>query len=417
MDVSIGRRWAMLLISFSALIGVFIPYVGQSTQLASIIEDLGISHTQAGLFGSVTALLGGIVLPFAGVLVEKWGAKKIIIIGLIISIISQIMFAYMPTYSLMVLAKAIGGIGVGLLFVGPYTLAVQWFEDIGNNGLALGVMFSSDGVGTAFAVYLYAYVFLIMDWRNGMAVGGLFLFLILLITIFLLKEPSNFQRDNKESYSSGSSDKVGFNDYIKVLTTKNALVAVSFFVAEWGIYAVVGNWAPTIFIEGAGWSESLAGFMTSLYALIGIIPAIIFGFISDKLGKRKPFFVIAALWMTLSVTLTAIALANEAFIATAIFMMFIGVGVYTGMPIILALATETVGSRRIGLLNGIVLGTGFLVGGFVYPAVIGYVKDITGAYNKGFIGIAIATFILAFLVSLFAEDVKTSDKPEEEISS
>src|SRR5699024_7347401 len=148
MNVSMGKRWGMLLISFSALIGVFIPYVGQSTQLSSIIEDLGISHTQAGLFGSVTALLGGIVLPFAGGLVEKWGAKKIIIIGLIISIISQFMFAYTPTYPLMVLAKAIGGIGVGLLFVGPYTLAVQWFEDIGNNGLALGVMFSSDGIGT-----------------------------------------------------------------------------------------------------------------------------------------------------------------------------------------------------------------------------------------------------------------------------
>src|SRR5699024_1249585 len=149
------------------------------------------------------------------------------------SIISQFMFAYTPTYPLMVLAKAIGGIGVGLLFVGPYTLAVQWFEDIGNNGLALGVMFSSDGIGTAIAVYLYAYVFLVMDWRDGMAVGGGFLLVILLIIFFLLKEPPKLQEEKDDYDSSDSDNKIGFTDYIKVLTTKNALIAVSFFVAEW----------------------------------------------------------------------------------------------------------------------------------------------------------------------------------------
>src|SRR5699024_3732281 len=134
-------------------------------------------------------------------------------------IISQFMFAYTPTYPLMVLAKAIGGIGVGLLFVGPYTLAVQWFEDIGNNGLALGVMFSSDGIGTAFAVYLYAYVFLVMDWRDGMAVGGGFLLVILLIIFFLLKEPPKLQEEKDDYDSSDSDNKIGFTDYIKVLTT------------------------------------------------------------------------------------------------------------------------------------------------------------------------------------------------------
>lgn len=407
-QVSMGRRWTMLFIAYLALISCFIPYVGYSTQVTAIMEDVGINYTQAGLLASVTALIGGVILPFVGGIVDRWGAKNIIIVGLIISAISQLIFAYMPDFSSLMLSRALAGLGVGLLFVGPYTMAIKWFEEVGNNGVALGVMFTSDGIGTAFALYLFAIILAAMGWRGGSAFGGVFLIIVLILTIFVLKEPPSFMKEKNNT----NRVKLTVADHISVLKNRNVIVAIAFFVGEWGLYAVMAYWVPTILIEDAGWSESLAGFLTSLYVLVGIIPAIIFGFMSDRLGKRKIFIVIAGLWMTINVTLLAIAIANGAYGLAAFIMPLIGIGVYTGMPVALAQAAESVDSNRIGVVNGIVLGIGFLVGGFAYPSLMGYIKDTTGAYTTGFIGLIIATFALNFLVSLIGKDVNKKNDSE-----
>ncbi len=412
-ETTIKTRWMMLFIAYLALISCFIPYVGYSTQVSAIMEDIGINYTQAGLLASVTALVGGIILPFVGGIVDRWGAKNIIILGLIIAAISQVIFAYMPDYSSLVFSRALAGLGVGLLFVGPYTMAVKWFEDVGNNGVALGVMFTSDGIGTAFSLYLFALILAAMGWRGGSAFGGIFLVIVLILTIFFLKEPPSFEKDKAKA----QQDRINFSEYVKVLKNRNVIVAMAFFVGEWGLYAVMAYWVPTLLIEDAGWSESLAGLLTSLYVLIGVVPAIIFGLISDKMGKRKIFIVIAGLWMTINVALLTIAIYNGAYGLAAFIMPLIGIGVYSGMPVALALASESVESNRIGVVNGIVLGVGFLIGGFAYPSIMGYIKDVTGAYTTGFVGLIVATFILTFLLAFLGKDVeKNADESSEEIA-
>ncbi|MGM8211511.1 MFS transporter [Virgibacillus sp. W0430] len=409
-EASYKTRWTMLLIAYLGLISCFIPYVGYSTQVAAIMEDVGINYTQAGLLASVTALVGGIILPFTGGIVEKWGAKKIIIIGLIISAVSQVIFAYMPDYSSLVFSRALAGLGVGLLFVGPYTMAIKWFEDVGNNGVALGVMFTSDGIGTAFALYLFAIILSVMGWRTGSALGGIFLVIVLLLTIFILKEPPSFEKQKVNR----SDTKLSFKEYVGVLKNRNVIVAIAFFVGEWGLYAVMAYWVPTLLIEDAGWSESLAGFLTSLYVLIGVVPSIIFGLISDRMGKRKIFVVIAGLWMTINVGLLTLAIYNGAYGLAAFIMPLIGIGVYTGMPVALALASESVDSKLVGIVNGFVLGIGFLVGGFTYPSIMGYIKDTTGAYTTGFVGLIIATLILTFLLALIGKDTNKTEVQQDE---
>ncbi len=404
------RQWTMLALSFLALITCFIPYIGYSTKLIEIMEETGINYTQAGMLASVTALIGGVILPFVGVLVEKWGAKTIIILGLITSAIGQLLFAYMPDYSWLVFSRALTGLGVGLLFVGPYTMAIKWFEKDRKVGIAMGVMFTSDGIGTAFALYLYAIILTLAGWRHGSALGGLFIIAVLIITMFILKEPPHVEERKREL----AKERLSIGDYLNVIKNRNVIVATAFFVGEWGLYAVVAYWIPTILIEDAGWSESLAGFLTALYVLIGAIPSVIFGLMSDRMGKRKIFIIVAGLWMTFTVAALAVALYNHSYFLAAIIMPLIGLGVYTGMPVALALASESVASNRVGIVNGFVLGTGFLVGGFVYPTLMGYIKDLTGEYTIGFVGAIAATFLLCFITALIGKDVKPYEQQGED---
>jgi len=405
-NTKVKGQWTMLFLSYLALVGCFIPYIGYSTQITQIMEDTSISYAATGLLASATALVGGLTLPFVGVLVDKWGAKNIIVLGLLISGAGQIFFSVMPDYFWLVFSRALIGLGVGLLFVGPYTMATRWFEKSNGVGISLGVMFTSDGIGTISSLYLFSFILAAFGWRIGSAISGIFLLVLLVIAFFFLKEPPHIEEKNRDSESI--KEKFALKDYFKVIGNRNVIVATAFFVGQWGLYSVIAYWVPTILIEGAGWSEGLAGFLTSLYVLVGVVPSIIFGLISDKMGKRKPFIMLAGLWMTLTLTILTIALANNRFDLVAWMMPLVGIGVYTGMPVALASALESVGTKFVATANGFILGTGFLVGGFLYPTIMGYIKDLTGTYTIGFIGIITATFILNFIVASIGRDSKDS---------
>lgn len=394
-------KWVMLGISYLVLIACFIPYIGWSPSLIEISDEFGLSATQAGLLGSITALVGGLILPFAGVIGDRWGIKKIILVGLAASIIAQLLFAWAPGYGLLLLARAISGLGVGILFVGPYTMAVNWFERERKNGIALGIMFTSDGIGSAFALYLFALVLVAYGWRTGSVIGGVFLVLVFLLALFVLRDSDPVPEAEKvpEEESSGRST-------ISWLFSRNVLVASAFFIGEWGIFAVVAVWMPTILIEGAGWSASLAGLFSSLYVLIGMVTSIAFGLVSDKMGRRKGLIVVAGFAMTLFMAALTASIAMENYVLVALCLPLVGLGVYTGMPLALALAAESLPTKMAGTVNGFVLGIGFIVGGFVYPFVMGMVKDATGSYVNGFVAMVVATAVLNFIVAIFAKDVR-----------
>ena len=398
-------KWVMLALSYLVLIACFIPYIGWSVSLLDISEEFALSATQAGLLGSITALVGGLVLPFAGAIGDRWGIKRIIIIGIIASIAGQLLFAWAPDYTLLMCGRALSGLGVGLLFVGPYTMAVNWFERERKSGIALGVMFTSDGIGTAFALYVFAIVLVMFGWRTGSVIGAGLLVVILVVAMLFLRDAPKDPSEPSAAASAGT-DAESARSVLSALLSRNVLVAAAFFVGEWGIFAVVAVWMPTILIEGAGWDAALAGLFSSLYVLVGMIPSIVFGLVSDRLGRRKALIVAAGLAMTIFMAALTASLASGNYVLVAVCLPLVGLGVYTGMPLALALAAESVPTKMIGTVSGFVLGIGFIVGGFVYPYFIGVVKDATGDYTLGFVVMTIATLVLNLGGALFAKDVR-----------
>lgn len=394
----------MLATSYLVLIACFIPYIGWTPNLLEISQELSLNFTEAGLLGSITALVGGVILPFAGFIGDRWGVKKIIIVGLIAAIAGQFMFAWAPDYLSLMLSRSLSGVGVGLLFVGPYTMAVNWFERERKSGVALGTMFTSDGVGTAFALYGFSIVTVALGWRSGSIVGGLVLLVVLIIAAVVLRDAP----DDADNEVGAATAAPGKSTIWGAVTRRNVLTAAAFFVGEWGIFAVVASWMPTILIENAGWSTSSAGLFSSLYVVVGMITSISFGLISDRLGRRRNLIVLAGASMTVFMAALTTAIAADNYVLVAVCLPLVGLSVYMGMPLALALAAESVPPTRAGTVNGFVLGIGFIVGGFVYPFFIGYVRDSTGDYVLGFIAMTVATLVLTFLCQLCSKDVRRS---------
>ena len=242
--VSDQGKWIALFLCFVATVAIFIPYVGYSTQIVTMMADLNMTYTMVGTLASASAVAGGVVLPFAGMLVDRWGAKKITVLGLFISAIGQVAFAYVPTYDAMLLSRIFLGAGIPLLFIGPYTLALRWFEQSGKTGVAMGAMLATDGIGTLLALYAYSHVLNAYGWRDGSALGAIVLVATMLVAIVFLKEPKHFSEPDSQPKMQSV-----LRDFLTALTHRNVLVASVFLVGVWGSFAVVIFWVPTILLE------------------------------------------------------------------------------------------------------------------------------------------------------------------------
>ena len=80
--------------------------------------DLRISDVQAGLLPTALFFTAVLTMLATASLADRIGAKRMNVFGVLFSLASNLLFAAGPTYETLLLAKAVGGIGSGMAFVG-----------------------------------------------------------------------------------------------------------------------------------------------------------------------------------------------------------------------------------------------------------------------------------------------------------
>lgn len=397
------RAWLALTLCFIASVVIFIPYVGYSTQIVPIMAELHLDYTQMGTLASVTALAGGIVVYFAGILFGKWGARNVCVAGLLISAAGQFLFSLPHSYDAMLLVRIAQGLAIPLLFVGPYTIAMMWADVSKRLGVFMGVMLATDGIGTVVASYGFSHVLQGMGWRNGSQAGAAALLLIAGLLFLLLREPVSDHQDTSVAADGGIIALL--QGYRASLREPNVIVAALFLVGVWGTYSVAIYWVPTLLIEEAGWSEPSSGFVGALYPLAGVLSSVSFGLLSDRLGHRKPLMIISGTGMFAAFCAAVWAVSSHSYVILALTLPIAGLFAYGGLPLAYCVAADAVGVKLAGTATGCIMGTGLVFGGVIYPFVLGYIRDVTGLYTLGF-GAAAASLLAFNLIGvLFCRDV------------
>lgn len=397
-----NNRWTNLSVAYLALVGAFLPYVGWSPSLGSISEDLGLNYSQAGGISSITGLVAGAMILIGGVVASRWGCKNVILAGLAAGVIGQAVFAMSSGFGLVVVARVLAGVSVGFLWVATYTMAVNWFRDRQETGRAVGVMLSADGMGAILSLFVFSTVLATFGWRMGLAVQAVCLGAVLIVVLVVSKNApapeSELAAAGEAEVSPGTSDLV--RSMFHCLKNRNVLTALLYWVGGVGLFSVIASWMPAILVEDAGMSESLAGFISALFSIAGSAAALSVPSLAEHWGNKKKVVVVSGIVTTCSLAAMTLFLATENYLVVALLVPVIGLGVYSGESLTLATAVESVDARYSGLVNGIIVGTPWLVSGFAYPYILGAVKDTTGSFVQGFLTLTVATVVLCALSPL-----------------
>ena len=392
------KQWIALV--FCVIAGCYGPMFQycHGTLADYIMGEYGLSYTQWGTINSVYSFACGFGLFIVGAFVEKLGCKKWTVLGMALMILGHAVFFFAPNYTVLLLARVVSGFGNACIYNAAYTLAVHWFQGTNKMGVATGSMTAADGIGTFFALYIFSIIINAMGMVTGNIAVIIIACVILAVLIFTLKDPGEAENENVEITSAADEGK------IEKAWNRNTIAHALIVTGVLGGLGVANYWGPTMLMD-MGVSNSVSGLFSTLYTAVGIFSGLIFGAVSDKMGKRKPSLLFAGIGMVLGYIVMILGSLWSSAILFTIAFMLTGFCAYVAYPIGFALISDTVKASKIGEANGIIQGVSFLIGMFVFQQVVGILKDLTGLYWGGLAFCAVLVFIVNVLaVIIFAKE-------------
>ncbi|MGW1680030.1 MFS transporter [Saccharopolyspora sp. NPDC002376] len=167
------------------------------------------------------------------------------------------------------------------------------------------------------------------------------------------------------------------------------LLAVGYFCLISGLYAV-SFWLPTILQENGLTDTVTIGLYSAVPYAFAIVLMVVLGRRSDRTGERRLHSAVTALLSAVALAVAAFTASNFAVSLGAIVIatacMWASYTVFWAMPSQYLKGTAAAGG--IALINSI-----GLLGGFVSPTLIGFVKDATGSTVIGLLSMVVLLLI------------------------
>ena len=186
--------WYIVATSF--VVQLACPFYLSSTLgvlLKSITTDLGVSRGTFSLMRSLELVAYAAVSPWVGSLLDRYGARGLMVIGAAISVVGFLMLGYARNFWEFTLLR-VGPVSIGHALVCYFVINVtisRWF--VKKRGRAVAIAHLGQGLSKTTISVVAAYLLTAIGWRRmWMLFGGLVVFLILIpAALFMRRSPED----------------------------------------------------------------------------------------------------------------------------------------------------------------------------------------------------------------------------------
>ncbi len=202
--------WVILAAALISATGSGFYFYGFTTFFISISRDLALKRTATSAVFALARVEGALEGPLVGWLIDRFGAKKLIVVGLLMFSAGYIAMHWMNSY-LMFFVLYAGVIAVGYpdrLCACQVCLANKWF--IRHRSKASGMISAAYGVGGAVIVPVLAWLIAQYGWRTAVVIAGaapLIIGVPLLFVIKSLPEDKGLLPDGEEAVEIKEAEK------------------------------------------------------------------------------------------------------------------------------------------------------------------------------------------------------------------
>ena len=340
--------------------------------LEPISSSLQIGRETFALSIGLVNLLWGVLAPFTGALADKYGLKRVAIVGAIFYAGGILILSNSASPQELLLGGIIIGSGLSGLGFTVILGAVGKFAPPEKRGTALGLTTMGGSIGMFLGVPVTGSFIQTLGW-SGALFGLAAISLIMIPLVYGLISNDKVSDQNPQSGDTGEKLTEVLNHALK---SKNFLLLVcGFFICGFHVNFIVAH-LPA-FISDMSLPGNVA---TTSLALIGF--ANIFGVaLAGRLGdKYKKNDVLVALYALRALAFIIYIITPVTILSTLIFTFVLGILWLGTVPLTSGLVATFFGPKYMSMLYGIVFFSHQL-GGFLSSWMGGWVFDLTGDYD------------------------------------
>ncbi|MDR2531641.1 MAG: OFA family MFS transporter [Oscillospiraceae bacterium] len=356
------------------------------------------NHADAVLTFSIlliTLTMGSVI---GGKLAIKYSTRRVVFIGGIIMSAGFILASFVTAqnpYFLWLTYGVMGGTGMGFTYSTTIACAQKWYPH--KKGFVTGIIVASLGFG---GVVLTPLIELLINKFGGAGTGEFKTFMVLGIVFLVVCSAGSIFMKNPPANHIAASVPAGtvikgarnYSPSEMLKTPQFYLVVFSLLLACMGGLMMIG-FAKPIALE-KGFDEKAAAVGVMAISMFNSLGRLLWGIISDKLGRKNTILILLAGNAVLSLLVNA-AEGYFVFILIAFIGFFYG-GLLSNFP---SLTADLFGAKHMSVNYGIVL-LGFGVGAVISSQIAGHFRNLSAIVEDGVtVGYDISLMFPAFVAA------------------
>ena len=388
-----ATRWIQLLLGLICMMAISSPQYVWTLFTKPLGASLGVAPAALQVTFSLLIVLQTFFSPFQGWLVDRFGPRKLIAAGGLLTGLSWMLAAQVSSLGMLYLTYGVlGGLGTGIVYVGVVGQMVGWFPD--RRGFAAGVVAAGYGMGAILTTFPIANSIVSAGYHATLLQYGALFGAIGFVAALGLKPPPTHADTDDDGAMPGTSTGAMLKTPVfwlmfvmmTMMSTSGLMVISQMvnFATEFGVAKL------TV------WGAAAVPLALTIDRFTNGLTRPFFGFVSDRIGRENTMFIAFALE----------AVAMAAWLATrgdpVLFVLLSGV-VFFGWGEIFSLfpstLTDTFGARNATRNYGclyIAQGIGSIFGG----PLAALLHEGTGNWTTVF-AVCIAADLTAALLALF----------------
>jgi MFS family permease len=319
-----------------------------------------------------------------GLLAFRVGAKKLLVIGGLITSAAALTSAASPNFDVLIALRFLAGMGLGFSFPPIVVLLIRNLRT-GSTGLGAALVSTSFSIGGGVGVFGWAVLSLVLGWRESVLIGGALCLSSTLVVIWLLPADAPLTVPTR---MMSALRRVVFN--------KQVLIISIAFLGAGGATALVGSFMVYYLEQHLGLEAQSAGLIGGLTYVLPLLSSPFFGRLYDRGHSEKRILLSGVALLGIGMGTTALDSVPSAIVSV------LAVGLATGIFFTVGFSaardrspTREMESFTVGFVDSF-----SLVGSFASPLYFSVIVLDYGYPSAWLVGSAVAMMLAIPLVFL-----------------
>jgi len=387
-------KWVIAGVCFlMVMVGLGFCSSSKSMYIAAITKALGFSRSAFSVNDSCRFITTAIVNIFFGVMVEKFGTKKLILAGMVSLIISSFLYSCATTLPVFYLGGIFLGIGVAWTTTSMVGVVVnKWFKK--NKGTVMGAVLASNGIGAAIAIHIITPIIYgsPFGYQSAYRLTVMILLAVTFIVLIFYKEKPSEEISREEEENKTSQSGIEYSELIKKPYFYGVILCVFLHM----LMSVGGITTPHF--TDIGLSPSFVASTFSMMVIALAICKFLMGIVYDRFGIRisTNICLIAVVVSKLILFFITSSFTGQVLTIAYCIINAIATPVETVMLPILALDIfgEKCFNKTLGIITSVTT-----VGQALGTPLLNLSYDYSGNYNISFIYSTVISFFIVIIMN------------------